>query len=144
MDFKYRKFPTNPNNCPISNQQYALRPVIQIDFDSPNGGFGYFVLIDSGADYCIFHATIGEQLGFKIKTGKRLIFYGTSGEPQEAYFHKISFKIGGNSHECEVGFSYDMEKLAYGLLGQYGFFNKWRVKFEYDKENIELKEVIKH
>lgn len=51
MDFKYKKFPTDPKNCPIPNQKSALRPVIQIDFDSPNGGFGYFVLVDSGADY---------------------------------------------------------------------------------------------
>lgn len=90
-----------------------------------------------------FHATIGEQLGLDIKSGKPMIFYGTSGEPQKAYFHNISFKIGGNIHECEVGFSYDMEKLAYGLLGQYGFFNKWRVRFEYDKENVEIKQIIK-
>ena len=31
-------------------------------------------LIDSGADYCIFHATIGEQLGLDITKGKELIF----------------------------------------------------------------------
>lgn len=128
MNFKYRKFPTDPNNCPFPNHKSALRPVIQIDFDS-------------GADYCIFHATIGEQLGLDIKTGKELTFYGTSGEPQKAYFHKISFKIGGNVHRCDVGFSYDMEKLAYGLLGQYGFFDKWTVRFEYHKENIEIKQI---
>ena len=141
MDFKYRKFPTSPNNCPFPSQKYALRPVIQIDFDSPKGGFGYLVLIDSGADYCIFHAAIGEQIGIDIKKGRKLIFFGTSGEPQEAYFHKVSFKIGGNLHECEVGFSFDTGKLAYGLLGQYGFFNQWRIKFEYDKESVELKRM---
>ncbi|PIR80176.1 MAG: hypothetical protein COU25_01410 [Candidatus Levybacteria bacterium CG10_big_fil_rev_8_21_14_0_10_35_13] len=143
MDFKYRKFPNDPKNTPFPNHKNALRPVIQIDFDSPNGGFGYFALIDSGADYCIFHASIGEQLGLDIKTGQKLIFYGISGEPQEAFFHNISFKIGGNIHKCGVGFSYDMEKLAYGILGQYGFFDKWRIRFEYDKENVELKEIIK-
>lgn len=143
MNLKYRKFPTDPKKCPFPNQKSALRPVIQIDFESPNGGFGYFVLIDSGADYCIFHATIGEQLGLNITTGRELTFYGTSGEPQKAYFHKISFKIGGNPHKCDVGFSYDMEKLAYGLLGQYGFFDKWTVKFEYHKENVEIKEIIR-
>lgn len=143
MNFRYKKFPTNPNNHPFPNQKSALRPVIQIDFESRNGSFGYFVLIDSGADYCIFHARIGELLGLDIKSGKPLTFYGTSGEPQKAYFHKISFKIGGSSHECDVGFSYDMEKLAYGLLGQFGFFDKWAVKFEYHKENVEIKEIVK-
>jgi len=83
VNFKYKKFPIDTKNYPFPNQKSALRPVIQIDFDLPNGGFGYLVLIDSGADYCIFHATIGEQLGLDITKGKELIFYGTSGEPQK-------------------------------------------------------------
>lgn len=142
MNFRYRKFPIDPNNCPFSEKKSSLRPVIQINFENPKGNFGYFVLIDSGADYCLFHASIGEQLGLDIKKGKALTFFGTSGEPQKAYFHKISFKIGGHDHVAEVGFSYEMEGLAYGILGQDGFFNKWTVKFEYQKENIELKQII--
>lgn len=141
MNFRYRKFPVDSNNCPFPNKKSALRPVVQVDFETSNGNFGYLVLIDSGADYCIFHASVGEQLGLDIKSGKLLIFFGTSGEPQKAYFHKITFNIGGHPHTCEVGFSYDMEKLAYGLLGQDGFFNKWMVKFEYQKENIDLREI---
>lgn len=142
MNFKYRKFPLDPKNCPFQNKRSSLRPVIQIDFETKNGSFGYLVLIDSGADYCIFHATVGEQLGLDIKTGTPLTFFGTSGKPQKAYFHKITFKIGGHHHTCEVGFSYDMEKLAYGLLGQDGFFDKWTVKFEYHKKNIDLREIL--
>lgn len=142
MNFKYKKFPVNPENCPFPDKKSSLRPVIQIDFETPNGKFYYFALIDSGADYCMFHAKIGEMLDLDIKKGKPLIFYGTSGEPQKAYFHKVTFKVGGIDHLCEVGFSYDMEKLPYGLLGQDGFFNKWIVKFEYHKENVELKEII--
>lgn len=141
MNFKYRKFPVDHQNCPFPHKKSALRPVVQIDLDTPNGSFGYLVLIDSGADYCIFHASVGELLGLTIKKGVPLTFYGTSGEPQHAYFHKITFKLGGYKHTCEVGFSYDMEKLAYGLLGQDGFFNKWSIKFEYHKENVELKEI---
>ena len=141
MNFKYRKFPIDQNNCPFPNKKSAIRPVIQIDFTGVKGGFGYFVLIDSGADYCIFHASVGEQLGLDIKSGKPLTFFGTSGKPQIAYFHKVSFEVGGIEHRCDVGFSYEMEKLAYGLLGQDGFFNRWVVKFEYNKESIELKEI---
>lgn len=141
MNFKYRKFPINFHDSPFPNKKTAIRPVIQIDFNAANGDFGYLVLIDSGADYCIFHAHIGELIGLDIKSGKILTFYGTSGSPQKAYFHKIKFKIGGLNHECLAGFSYEMEKLAYGILGQDGFFDKWNVKFEYQKENIELKEA---
>jgi len=35
-----------------------------------------------------------------------------------------------------------MKSLAYGILGQDGFFDKWVVKFEYSKENIEIKEIF--
>ena len=142
MNFRYRKFPVDQDNCPFPDKKSSLRPVIQIDFENPKGNFGYFVLIDSGADYCIFHATIGEQLGLNIKNGTPLIFYGTSGEPQKAYFHKITFKIGGHDHTAKVGFSYEMEKLAYGILGHDGFFDQWIIKFEYQKENIELKRIV--
>ncbi|MEK7617191.1 MAG: retropepsin-like aspartic protease [Patescibacteria group bacterium] len=141
MNFKYKKFPTDPENNPFPNKKSSLRPVIQIDFVTPTGNFHYFVLVDSGADYCMFHAKIGEMLGLDIKSGKPLTFFGTSGEPQKAYFHKVTFRVGGIEHTCEAGFSYDMEKLPYGLLGQDGFFDKWIIKFEHHKENIELKEL---
>ncbi len=141
MKFKYRKFPVDKENCPFPNKKSALRPVVQIDFETAEGKFGYLVLIDSGADYCIFHASVGRLLGLDIEKGKPLTFFGTSGEPQKAYFHEITFKLGGHPHTCEVGFSDEMEKLAYGLLGQDGFFNKWAVKFEYHKERLELKEI---
>ena len=143
MNFKYKKFPVDPANCPFPNRKSAFRPVIQIDLDGVSVKFGYLVLIDSGADYCIFHAQIGELLGLDIKSGKPLVFHGTSGEPQTAYFHEITFKIGGFSHKCEVGFSDDMKKLPYGLLGQDGFFDRWIVKFEHHKENVELKEIAR-
>lgn len=141
MNFDYRKFPVDLNNCPFPNKKSSLRPVISISLNGKKGNFGYFVLIDSGADYCIFHGFIGDELGIDVKSGKPLTFYGTSGEPQKAYFHKITFKVGGIDHSCMVGFSYEMENLAYGILGQDGFFSQWMVKFEYHKENIELKKI---
>lgn len=69
MNFRYRKFPVDQDNCPFPDKKSSLRPVIQIDFENPKGNFGYFVLIDSGADYCLFHGTVGEQLGLDIKKG---------------------------------------------------------------------------
>ncbi len=139
MNFKYRKFPLDPLRNPDFKRKSSLRPVIQIDFEK----FGYTVLIDSGADFCVFHAEIGEKLGLDVLKGDGLTFYGTSGQAQKAYFHNISFKIGGHLHNAYVGFSYEMKSLAYGILGQDGFFNKWVVKFEYSKENIEIKEIFK-
>lgn len=142
MNFKYRKFLLDPLKNPKFKRTSFLRPVIQIDFETKDGNFGYLVLIDSGADFCIFHAEIGEKLRLNVLNGDELTFYGTSGDPQKAYFHNISFKIGGHLHNAYVGFSKEMKSLAYGILGQDGFFDKWLVKFEYSKENVEIKEVV--
>ncbi|MGA2911584.1 MAG: retropepsin-like aspartic protease [Candidatus Levyibacteriota bacterium] len=142
MNFRYRKFPLNPKENPNFKRKSSLRPIIQIDFETKKGNFSYLVLIDSGADFCVFHGEIGERLGFDVTKGDELTFHGTSGEAQKAYFHNVSFKIGGIEHKAYIGFSYEMKSLPYGILGQDGFFDKWRIRFEYDKENIELKEVI--
>jgi hypothetical protein len=141
MNFPYRKFLVDLTNCPFPEKKSSLRPVIRIDFDTTNGTMGYLVLIDSGADYCIFHADIGEALGLKVTKGKALVFSGISGQKQKAYFHKIAFKIGGIEHCCWAGFSYDLDAMNYGILGQDGFFDKWSIKFEYKKENVELKQA---
>lgn len=89
MNFRYRKFPVDSKNCPFPDKKSVLRPVIQIDFVGISRKFSYLVLIDSGADYCVFHAKVGELLGLDIKSGKLVTFYGTSGQPQVAYFHWI-------------------------------------------------------
>ncbi len=143
MNFKYRKFPLDPIKNPDFKRKSSLRPVIQIDFETKNDNFGYLVLIDSGADFCVFHAEIGEKLELDVLKGDELTFYGTSGQAQKAYFHNISFRIGGHLHNAYVGFSYEMKSLAYGILGQNGFFDKWVIKFEYSKENVEIKEISK-
>ena len=37
------------------------------------------------------------------------------------------------------GFSYDMKTLPYGLLGQTGFFDRFKVELDYGNKRIELK-----
>jgi hypothetical protein len=38
-----------------------------------------------------------------------------------------------------VGFSSDIAKHGYGILGQKGFFNLFVVKFDYRKAEVEIK-----
>jgi len=98
-------------------------------------------LIDSGADYCIFHAEIGEQIGLLIESGKRLSFFGTGGQEQTAFFHEIKLEVGGHEISCFAGFSRELEGLPYGILGQIGFFDKFKISFDYEKEKIELQSI---
>ena len=96
-------------------------------------------MVDSGADYNIFHAVIGEILGLDIKSGKKENFGGITGGQSTAYFHLINGEIGGYKYKLYCGFSYDIPSYGYGVVGQKGFFDIFIVKFDLIKEEIELK-----
>lgn len=138
LRLRYQSFRAAPID-PFPNRQYVFRPVIDIRIEWNSQSTQYRVLIDSGADYCVFHAEVAEVLGIPLTKGKKMIFYGTGGTPQAAYFHTIQMEIGGWPMELYCGFSYDMKTLPYGILGQTGFFDQFKIEFDYQNKRIELK-----
>lgn len=117
------------------------RPVILMEF----GYEGQFVscdgVIDSGSDICIFPADFGEQIGVDIRSGEPGFAGNVRGEFAEGIFlHRITLKIGERHYPTIAGFSYAQNRLNYGLLGQQGFFNLFKVQFDFVKNEIELEE----
>jgi hypothetical protein len=136
----YRKFPAQPTE-PFPRRTSVSRPVVPIALINGSQRVRYLALIDSGADYCIFHAEIGEQIGLEIESGKRLSFFGSSGQEQSAFFHEIKLEIGGHEVTCFAGFSHELQSLPYGILGQVGFFDSFKITFDYEREKIELQSI---
>jgi len=137
MKFSYLKFPAQPTEA-FPDRKWALRPVLPVTLKNEDKKITIQALIDSGADHNIFNAEIGEILGIDVKSGKKLYFWGTSGQKQLAYYHDIGIEIGGLEYECYCGFSYDINHLPYGLLGQNDFFKKFKILFDYSKERFEV------
>ncbi len=141
MKFRYHKF-----NLSLSSDFFGkqiLKPIIPIKILKADVTLQYAALIDSGADFCIFDAGLGEYLGLNIKSGIEVQFGGIQSlGGAKAYIHKVTLEIGGHEFITEIGFSYDISKNGYGILGQKGFFNKFIVKFDLIKEEIEIKERI--
>lgn len=142
MKFPYQKLPAEPLET-HPDRKNILRPVIPVHIISGNKRIGYAVLIDSGADYCIFHAGIGEVIGLDVKNAKQMIYSGIGGVKQTAYFHHVTIEIGGYEHPYYAGFSYDIETLPYGILGQNDFFSYFIIIFDKEKGRIELKQRTK-
>ena len=116
-----------------------LKPIIPIRIAFGDRALQYNALMDSGADFSIFHTEIGEVLGMDIERGNKLPFGGVQkAGTAAAYLHTITIGIGGWNYQTTVGFSYDIADDSYGILGQRGFFDIFSVKFEYQKERIEL------
>ena len=127
MKFSYVKLPAKEG-------KFIELPLIDITFP-----FGrYFCLVDSGADFCYFHAKIGEILGLNVKSGEVKKSRGITGDEFIIYLHKIQFKIGGWDFEAGIGFSYELG-VPFGILGREGFFSLFKVCFNHPKKEIELK-----
>lgn len=138
MIFKYFEFPL-PKPSPVLGTS-ILRPIIPVKLSLRGITVKYDALMDSGADFCIFHAEIGEYLGIDIESGLREIFSGVEDSAgAEAYFHKLTLIIGDTEIETLIGFSYDIADHGYGLLGQKGLFDKFLVNFNLLEKEIELK-----
>lgn len=139
MKFKYRRFDISPFSDFFG--KFLLKPIVQIKISKFDSIVQYAALIDSGADFCIFHAGIGEYLGLNIKSGIEVGFGGIQNVGYaKAYLHRVNLEMVGVEFKAEVGFSYDISDRGYGIFGQKGFFDKFIVKFDLLKEEIELKE----
>ena len=138
MKFRYVKFPLQQRSDFFGNS--ILKPIIPIKISHKTTAVKYAVLIDSGADFCIFDAKIGEYLGLAIKSGIRETFGGIQeAGGAEAFLHEITINIGGWDYKTTIGFSYDIASHGFGILGQKGFFDIFVVKFDLLKKEIELK-----
>lgn len=138
MKFKYRKI-----NLPVKSDflgKSIFKPIIPIKIYRSNAFLQYAALLDSGADFCIFDAEIGQYLGLNIKSGTEIQFGGVQNlGGAKAYVHKVGIEIGGHRFDADVAFSFDIAKHGYGILGQKGFFDVFQVQFDLKKETVELK-----
>lgn len=132
MKFQYKKY--GP----------FLRPVISIRLKHKEIVRDYEVLVDSGADVCIFDSEIGELLGIDILSGRPEKVTGVAGQSSVYFVHSVEVVVGGWPHTIEAGF---MPHVAgafnYGVVGQKGFFDNFIVKFDLLKEEVELKQRTK-
>lgn len=133
MKFKYRQ--VNLSH-PFSRKSFILRPIIAVSLKSEKSVIRYEALLDSGADFSIFPVEIADKLGINLNKDKKIYFSGIGDEPMEGIISKIVLEIDNVEINTKVVFSSVNSKA---LLGQYGFFDKFIVKFDLVKEEIEIK-----
>jgi len=95
--------------------------------------------VDSGADFCIFDAQIGEILGIDIESGEPRSVSGITGVSENYFIHTVNIEVGGWTYKTKVGFLLNIAQLGYGVVGQKGFFDKFLIIFNYQKQRVELK-----
>jgi hypothetical protein len=128
MKFRYKKFGSG-----------VLRPVIPVEIGHGTASIPYEVLVDSGADFCIFDAGIAELLDIDLQSGIPAQVVGITGTLETYYIHQVRLTIGGWPYDVAVGFLQNIARMGYGVVGQNGFFDKFVVKFDLASEEVELK-----
>lgn len=116
-----------------------LRPVIPVEIIHGSEAIRYEVLVDSGADCNIVPAEIGELLGIDIERGKKDIVGGITGGGFPYFIHTVAIRIGGYAYTVPMGFMPDMPSMGYGVVGQRGFFEFFKVTFDLQKAEIDIR-----
>ena len=128
MRINYKSFPFRNRGVP--EQRLIWRPILPVKIIYGHAVSKRFeAIVDSGSDYCLFEAGIGEQIGIKIKSGSEGDLGGViSGPRTKVYYHNIKLMVGTDVVEIKAGFPPD---LTENLLGQIGFFDHFIVTFDF-------------
>lgn len=133
MLFRYRKLNLT---SPFSNRKYLLRPIIPVSLTYKKCSIRYEALIDSGADFCIFPIEIAQKLNIRLDKKQSIYFSGLGKEVIRGYKSNIIITIGEIDCKTKIVFA-DMANKS-GILGQNGFFDLFKVKFDLEQEEIEV------
>lgn len=77
LKYDYLKLTIKPSEA-FRRRFSVSRPVIPIQLIRGQDRVKCYAIIDSGADYCVFHASLGEVIGLTIESGKLDHFSGVS------------------------------------------------------------------
>ena len=114
----------------------VVRPVIRVQIRVGKRASDYELLIDSGADINFLDTELAADLGIDLTAGVPATVMGATGQPQDVYIHEVTMAVGGHAFKTRAAFLPTTN--PYGLAGQRGFFDHFRVTFDLRAEEIEL------
>ncbi len=125
---------------PYSKAGIWYRPIIPITIRFLKREITYLALLDSGADFNIFHGDIAKILGIDLAEQKNSMSFGgiKEGASGKGYFMPIELGINNKFFTTTAVFSNDISDNGYGILGEQGFFNNFKILFNYSAKNIEI------
>jgi hypothetical protein len=130
MRYEYVGFPGKDPKAAIYRPYLVVRAASKEKFTDT------FCLIDSGADYCMMPSSLGKLIGIDVKSGPEQEIKGIGAQPVKGYFHPVHITVPKlASFDATVAFC---DELKYGVLGQEGFFQKFRVVFDRKTLQFEL------
>jgi hypothetical protein len=147
LKYKYKPFPLHRPHPAFPGQTEFWRPVINVAlvYGRNNPSAPFECVVDTGCDYCLFHAGIGEAIGIDVRSGPSDPVSGlTRGMKSDFFFHRVRLMVAGDAITITAGFSYDLS--VGGLLGQSGFFDHFTCTFDFTPHppEFEVKRITRN
>jgi len=120
------------------------RPMVSVEIFGSDDSKKFDALLDSGADVSLLNLEIAEVLGIDLSNAKPANFTGISGNINGYRVERVKVKIEGFFEEIEMPVCFVDSPSVGLLLGQDGFFDLHRIKFEKDHDTFELVSVKKY
>jgi hypothetical protein len=131
--FDYRKIP----NHAVPRKRWIKRPMLQVTFVNGTKRHQIVCLVDSGADECLFHASVGRSSGLDLQSGRYKKFDGIAGSI-EAYVHPIELQVQDVPERVMIDAGFTESDGVHAILGQAGFFENFKICFERYRWRIEV------
>jgi hypothetical protein len=138
--FKYSKLPATPTEG--FPEAFVYQPLLPVTLVNPQNGqkVSYIALVDSGADFCLFHGQIGEAISLDVSSGKTHHFGGVARSGIVAFVHEVDLYVEGlHGVRTRVAFSYEVGDPYKGFLGQRGFFSFFKITFHHKQNSFSLR-----
>ena len=133
MKFKYtQSFATN------SKGHFVSRPLLELDLLGPANSLSVFGLVDSGADMSLLNIRYAEALGITLDGLPTKDFIGISDVPVPTHFTEVPIKVKYFNDVLCLPVAFADSPSIDVLLGQEGFFDAYRIRFERDHDVFEL------
>ncbi len=133
MKYRYTSF-----FPPEKTLKWVKRPLLKIEIFGPAGNKEFYALVDSGADTSLFNVEIAELLGINLSKAKEQKFTGISGTIAGFYVPEVEISVEGIAQKIKIPVCFVQSPTVGLLLGQEGFFDLYRIKFEKDHDTFEI------
>jgi len=145
MKIPFSFLPVQPDSA-FPDRSEIKRPIVALHLTAGERSVIFFAVVDSGADLCVFPASVAADLGIDIPNRSCSLFSGSNDANQLAYFEELQAtilpmeapNIDPNQEPLTfplyAGFCETLEHVGMGLLGQEGFFSRYSIRF-YNSEN---------
>jgi hypothetical protein len=117
--------------------RFVKRPVVQIEISRGKHARTFLAIIDSGADNIILPAYIAELFGIDRGACRSYSVMGISLESTPGFIAELDFHLQNHSDVFTAPVVF-IDKDVPPLLGQEGFFDNYRIKFEKDHDTFEI------